>query len=97
MTQPLIRHIVAWFRPEDWEEIKALCPRDDLQDTYEQWYENVQGGLKGLGAAEDEIEKSILTPDNLKNWQASNAGPIDSQVRSRLAVELAVQRKKTRH
>jgi hypothetical protein len=98
MTQPLRRHIVmAWFRSEDWKEIKDLCPREDLQDTYEDWYENVQGGLKGLGVTEDEIEKSILTPDDLRNWQALNVGPINSLVRMRLAIELAVQGKKTLH
>ena len=32
-----IRMIVAWFRPEDWEELKRLCPAGDLQDTYEEW------------------------------------------------------------
>jgi len=36
--------IVAWFRPEDWEELKSLCPPGDLHDTYEEWFENVQGG-----------------------------------------------------
>jgi hypothetical protein len=97
MNEPSIRHIVAWFRPEDWEEVKALCPPNDLQDTYEEWYANVQGGLNGLGVTEDQIEKSILTPDDLKNWQASNVGPIDSRVRARLAIELAFQRKKTHH
>jgi hypothetical protein len=98
MTQPLRRHIVmAWFRSEDWEEIKTLCPRGDLQDTYHHWYENVQGGLKGLGVTEEEIEKSILTPDDLRNWQALNVGPINSLVRMRLAIEIAVQGKKTLH
>jgi hypothetical protein len=94
---PINRLVVAWFRPEDWEELKALCLPGDLQDTYEEWFANVQGGLKGLGVTEDDIEKSILTPDDLKNWQASNVGPIDSRVRTRIAVELAVQRKNTRH
>jgi hypothetical protein len=92
VTQPLRRHIVmAWFRSEDWEEIKALCPRGDLQDTYHHWYENVQGGLKGLGVTEDEVEKSILTPDDLRNWQASNVGPINSLVRMRLDAALAIR------
>jgi hypothetical protein len=78
MNETTIRHIVAWFRPEHWEELKILCPPDDLQDTYEEWFENVQGGLKGLGVTEDQIEKSILTPDDLRTWQASNVGPINS-------------------
>jgi hypothetical protein len=96
MIETPIRHIVAWFRPEDWEELKILCP-DGLHDTYEEWFENVQAGLKGLGVTEDDIEKSILTPNDLKNWQASNVGPIDSMVRAHLAVELAMQRRETRH
>jgi hypothetical protein len=97
MNETPIRHIVAWFRPEHWDELKSLCPPRDLQDTYEEWFENMQEGLKGLGATEDQIEKSVLTPDDLKNWQASNVGPIDSMVRAHLAVELAMQRRETRH
>ena len=92
-----MRHIIAWFRPEDWEELKLLCPPGDLQDTYKEWFENVQDGLKGLDVTEDEIEKSILTPDDLKNWQASNVGPIDSRVRARLAMELASQSRNILH
>ena len=94
---PVMRYTLAWFRPEDWEELKALCPPGDLHNTYEEWFENVKGGLKGLGVTEDEIEKSILTPDDLKNWQASNVGEIDSRVRAWLAVELASSRSNTRH
>src|SRR5262249_39107861 len=94
---PPIRHIIAWFRPEDWEELKLLCPPGDLQDTFEEWSENVQLGLAGLGVTEDDVEKSILTPDDLRNWQAENAGKIDSRVRAWLAVELAAQRRETRH
>jgi hypothetical protein len=58
---------------------------------------NVQAGLKGLGVTEDQIEKSIMTPDDLPTWQASNVGPINSIVRARLAVELAAERRNTLH
>jgi hypothetical protein len=92
MNETPVRYTVAWFRPEHWEELKALCP-GELQDTFEEWYANARAGLKGLGVTEDQIEKSILTPDDLKNWQASNVGPIDSVVRARLALELASQRR----
>lgn len=50
-----------------------------------------------MGVTEDEIEKSILTPDDLRDWQATNVGKIDSRMRAQLAVELALQRKNTRH
>jgi len=30
----------AWFRPEQWHELKRICP--DLDDTYEEWLANAQ-------------------------------------------------------
>jgi hypothetical protein len=93
---PNFKHIIAWFRPEDWEELKLYCP-GDLQDTYEEWYEDVQRRLDRLGVTEDEVEKSILTPDHLRSWQATSGGKIDSRARALLAVELAIRRGETRH
>jgi hypothetical protein len=50
-----------------------------------------------LGVTEEEIEKSILTPDHLRNWQAASGGKIDSRARALLAVELAIRRGEMRH
>ena len=55
------------------------------------------GGTKAQGLTENDIEKVILTPSDFRNWQAANSGEINSKVRARLAVELAIQRKHTRH
>ena len=92
-----VRHFVAWFNSSEWSELKFLCATDDLQDTYDQWLANVQAGLKAQGLTEDDIEKVILTPSNLRGWKATNAGEIHSKVRARLAVEIGLKRQQTRH
>lgn len=89
--------MVAWFNRSDWSEIKLLCPPDDLQDTYDQWLANVHAGLHAQAMTEDSIEKIILTPDDLRNWQASNGGEINSKARAEMAVEIGHQRKNTSH
>ena len=86
-----IRHIVAWFNSSDWNELKALCAPGDLQDTYDQWLAKARAGLKAQGLTENDIEKVILTPDDLRDWKAANVGEIDSKVRARLAIEIAAQ------
>jgi hypothetical protein len=34
---------LAWFRPEEWHEIKRICP--DLPDTYEEWLADVHAAI----------------------------------------------------
>ena len=95
MNSRKVRHVIAWFRKADWADIKKLCAPNDLQDSYEQWLADVQAGMQKMGVTEDDIEKSILTPDDLRKWKAANSGEIDSRIRARLAIELARERTKT--
>ena len=90
----ILRFRIAWFRPEDWSELKAIC--SDLQDTYDEWLSNAEAGVKALGLGPYDFEKVILTPDILRDWQATNGGEINSKVRGALAIEIA-KRKDTRH
>ena len=88
-----------WTLPNrsDWAEIKALCAPNDLQDTYDEWLANVESGIKSRSLAGDEVEKVILTPENLRNWKATNSGEINSKVRARLAIEIGHKGQGTRH
>jgi hypothetical protein len=92
-----LRHVVAWFNRTDWEELKRLCPPGDLQDTYDEWVQNAEAGLKAQGLGPYDLEKVILTPDDLRNWLAENDGKIDGRVRSLLAIQIAANRKNTQH
>ena len=50
-----------------------------------------------MGLSEDDVEKVILTPDDLRNWKAANTGEINSKVRATLAIELGTKRENARH
>lgn len=89
---------IAWYRKDDWAELKRLCPRpDDLHDTYEEWLANAQEGLKAAGFSEHDVLKVILTPEDLREWKAANGGEINSQVRAKLVLEAAAKHKDTSH
>jgi hypothetical protein len=88
---------VAWFRKEDWAELKELCAPGDLQDTYEEWLSDAQQGVKAAGFSEHDIQKVILTPEDFRNWKAQNSGDINSSVRAALALSTAAKLKDTSH
>ena len=94
-NQPVMKFSVSWFRPEEWPELKTICP--DLQDTHAEWLANTLDGLKGLGLGEHDVDKVILTVADLRQWQAANGGKVDSKVRAYLAGDAAAKRKATRH
>jgi hypothetical protein len=94
-TPKSIKYAVAWFRTDDWHELKQLCP--DLQDTHDEWLANTRDGLKRMRLSEHDIDKVILTPDDLRAWRAANGREVNSQVRAQLAAETAMKREDTSH
>ena len=77
---------VAWFRPEEWSELKRLCP--DLHDTYEEWLTNAEAGIEALGSPlKEQVVKIVLTVDDLEEWQRDTGREIDSAVRAELAMK----------
>jgi hypothetical protein len=90
-TGPTVKFAVAWFRRDDWRDLKRLCP--DLEDTFGEWLANTKIGLQALKLSERDVDKVILTPDDLRDWRAANVGEINSQVRAKLAIELAMKRR----
>ena len=86
---------VAWFRADEWHELKTLCP--DLQNTYEEWLRNAEAGIDALGPLENPVEKVILTIDQLRDWKRATGRKIDSKVRAQLAIMDLQKRSATRH
>lgn len=87
---------VAWFRPDEWDDLKRLCP--DLQDTYEEWVVSAEAGIENLGSPlKEQVVKVILTVDELRQWKRATGRKIDSKVRAELAMKIAAERNSTRH
>jgi hypothetical protein len=94
-TGSTVKFAVAWFRRDDWRDLRRLCP--DLEDTFGEWLANTKIGLQALKLSERDVDKVILTPDDLRDWRAANIGEINSQVRAKLAIEFAMKRNRTSH
>ncbi|NPU64398.1 hypothetical protein HL667_05255 [Bradyrhizobium sp. 83012] len=76
------------FRPEEWDEIKRICP--DLHDTYEEWQASAQEMIDTIGSQPNErVVKVILTAAELRKWQRATGRKVDGKVRSQLAAKRA--------
>lgn len=79
---------LAWYRPEEWEDIKLICP--DLHDTYEEWLASAQDTIDALGnPLKDQVVKVVLTASELKKWKRATGRKVDGRVRSQLAAKRA--------
>ncbi|UFZ05417.1 hypothetical protein LQG66_03620 [Bradyrhizobium ontarionense] len=79
---------LAWYRPEEWEDIKQICP--DLHDTYEEWLASAQATIEGLGSPlKEQVVKVVLTADELRKWKRATGRKVDGKVRSQLAAKHA--------
>jgi hypothetical protein len=92
MKRSEVRLSIAWFRREDWDELKRLCPPGDLQDTYDEWLNNTKTQMVVMDLREHEFEKVVLMPDDLRQWRSAHNTEINYEVRARLAVDIAAKR-----
>ncbi|WP_315737763.1 MULTISPECIES: hypothetical protein [unclassified Bradyrhizobium] len=88
--EPTLEIALAWFKPEEWEDIRRICP--DLHDTYEEWLASAQEVIDTIGSRSDErIVKVILTAAELRKWQRATGRKVDGRVRSQLAARGGAQ------
>jgi hypothetical protein len=88
-------YYVAWFRPDEWREVKLACP--DLHDTYEEWHTNAEAGVLAFAAQGDHVEKVILTADELGRRERATGRKVDPRDRMIMAVEIGKERNSTSH
>ena len=82
-----IRMAAAWFRPDEWRQIKRVCP--DLQDTHAEWLSNAEAGIEAFGSPlKEQVIKVILTVDELRKWKRSTGRKVDARARAELAVRI---------
>jgi hypothetical protein len=87
---------VAWFRPDEWRQIKRVCP--DLQATYAEWLANAEAGIEAFGSPlKEQIVKVILTVDELRKLKRSTGRKVDARARADLAVRIAHKIHGTHH
>ena len=86
---------VAWFRREDWFELKGICV--DLQDTYDEWLANAESNVAALDDVADLVDKVVLTLDRLRQHYQAIGRKLDAKERADIAFKLAMERSRIRH
>ncbi|MGJ4953189.1 hypothetical protein [Bradyrhizobium sp. HKCCYLS20291] len=89
MNQEISRIALAWFKREEWDDIRRICP--DLHDTYDEWLVSVQKTIDELGSLNADLVKVVLTASELRKWQRATGRKVDGRVRSHLAAKRAGQ------
>jgi hypothetical protein len=65
--------IVAWFRREDYDAIKALVGDDpDFPATFDEWLERTQQQVAKLETRSTVVEKAVINPDDFATYCRSS-------------------------
>jgi hypothetical protein len=90
---------VAWFRPEEWSDLKRLCP--DLHETYQEWLTEAEATIEVLDsplkAQKAQVVKIVMTVDELRRWKRATGRDVDSTARSALAAKIAAKNHRANH
>ena len=85
-TSPIQAAGMAWYLPEDFEQIKALMTDGHtLHRTYAEWQRAAEQGEQRLRANGVRVYRAILRPAEFKAWCEARSLDIDSHARQAFA------------
>ena len=86
MTDSNTRIAFAWYKPEQWDQLRAVSvDRDRLEDTYTEWVSGAESSFEDYRANGLDIFKIIIDVNELVAWCKKEGREIDSAARSELA------------
>ena len=84
-----IGYALAWYKPEQWELLKALSvDGDTLENTYFEWEAKSNERIPQFEKEGMYLEKMIIDVDELVQWCKSEGIPINGEARAAFANEL---------
>jgi hypothetical protein len=78
---------IAWYRPDQWNALKAFCDdRDNMDPTYEIWQEGAQKAMRQLRSAGQRVVSIDFDLDEFKMWCSANSKSPNASSRSEFTV-----------
>jgi len=75
--------VLAWYSEEEWPRLKQVAAdADALDDTYEDWRQNIQGLIRTLALNDLPYIKYHVSVDELEAWCRVEGRPNDSAARA---------------
>jgi len=92
-SSPGMRGGVAWYGQADWARLRAVAADPgDLEDTYEEWVEVFNRGIRTLASAGIVAERIHVGGADLEVWCSAEGRPIDAPARAEFASRLLQRR-----
>jgi hypothetical protein len=83
---------VAWYRPEDWERLRQLCPdREQMHHRYEDWQTEAKRAERAMKHDGYTVLRVVIDPDELAGWCAIRGLTPTPDVRAQYVSERARQ------
>lgn len=92
---PIAAVYAAWFRRDDWQEVKALSV--GLPDTYDEWHAKASQFAKTFEEGGGRLERVILTAADIRRAYLETGERVDSNARSQLAMIIGEERESKGH
>jgi hypothetical protein len=88
---------IAWYRPEQWKQFRAIAAdADALHDTYKQWETAATEKLRELRALGYTVQPVMIDLDELARWCRDHHLAIDGAARSQFVAD-KVQEANSKH
>jgi hypothetical protein len=95
---PIRATAMAWFRREDFAQIKALMSDGHkLHKTWEEWTAAAEAGQKHFEATGTVVIRVFIIPDEFAAWCRLRGRDLDAKARIDFAVEVAGKQHGTTH
>ena len=84
---------LAWYRAEDWERLRRLCPDwDKMQDSYEEWRADATDTERKMKRYGYTVIRFVVDPDELAGWCAIRGLTPTSDIRAKYVAERGPER-----
>lgn len=77
---------MAWYKPEDYDEIRRVsADGETMAPTYQDWLDSAQELFDRVKIKGHTVEKVYIDPDTFPSWCAERGLSVDSQARAHFA------------
>ena len=88
-TDQNIGYALAWYKPEQWESLKAVSiDGDTLEESFIAWETKAKERIPEYEKEGVHLEKMIIDVDGLVAWCRTRSIPVDGAARAKYAAEL---------
>lgn len=81
---------IAWYRPQDYDRLKAMfVDGDEMPDTFQEWERSVLEMVAVLKSSGQRVVQAYIDPETFPAWCAARGLPLDTYAKTLYGAEYA--------